>query len=305
MSWVNATEPDCQVQNCPQHVETIIIPRSGDIGNFEVRRALPSRERRMVGPFIFWDQMGPGEFLVGDGLDVRPHPHIGLATVTYLFDGSVVHRDSLGVEKEIVPGDVNLMTAGAGIVHSERSGQSARASGSRLFGIQSWVALPTELEEAAPAFSHHDSADLPSLDEEGTSVRLIAGSLFGVTSLVAFATETLYADVAMRQGSSLPVSPEYEERGIYILTGRIEIGRTAYEPMQLLVLRPGDHVTVTALEDCRFMLLGGDAADGPRHIWWNFVSSRKERIEQAKADWKNGRFQAVPGDPEFTPLPER
>lgn len=304
MSWVKAEDPYCQYQDCPEHMENIIVPRTGDIGNFQVRRALPSRERRMVGPFIFWDQMGPGEFLAGEGVDVRPHPHIGLATITYLFDGSIVHRDSLGVEKTIVPGDVNIMTAGSGIAHSERTGKDVRRKGSRLFGIQSWIALPSDKEETDPGFTHHGSGELPVISDEGKDIRIIAGALFGHSSPAELLSETIYADIRMKKNSTLPVPVEYEERAVYPIAGRLEIGGTTYDPMQLLVFKPNDAITIRAADDCRFMLLGGAAADGPRHIWWNFVSSRKERIEQAKHDWKNRKFKPVPGDSDFIPLPE-
>ncbi len=288
---------------CPD-VELTIVPRTSDIGNFEVRRALPSKERRMVGPFIFWDQMGPGEFLTGQGLDVRPHPHIGLATLTYLFDGEIMHRDSLGSVQLIKPGDVNLMTAGSGITHSERTDEDARAHNNHLFGIQSWIALPKDKEETGAAFMHHGKASLPVLEDEGKKVRLVAGSLYGMHAPVEVYSDTVYADIVLNAGAKLPVPAEIEERALYAVHGRIEIGGTVYDPGQLLILRPGDEVTVTALEDARIMLLGGAAMDGERHIWWNFVSSWRERIEQAMEDWREGRFASVPGDPEFIPLPQ-
>jgi len=285
-------------------LETVIIPRVRDLGGFEVRRALPSKQRQMVGPFIFFDQAGPAELITGKGIDVRPHPHIGLATVTYLFDGEMRHLDSLGTEQAIRPGDVNWMTAGKGIVHSERSPGPERAKGARLFGIQSWVALPKDQEESDPGFFHHDQATLPTLDDEGKQVRVIAGSLYGLTSPVKTATDMFYADVAIRTGSKIPLPADHEERAVYIVNGDIEIAGDRFEAGRLLVFRPGDEITITAHQDTRLMLLGGEPMDGPRHLWWNFVSSSRERIAQAKEDWKQKRFDTVPGDEEeFTPLP--
>ncbi|UEM18540.1 pirin family protein [Skermanella mucosa] len=286
-------------------LETLVVARTGDIGGFAVRRALPSVKRRMVGPFVFLDQMGPAEFVIGHGLDVRPHPHIGLATVTYLFEGEILHRDSLGTIQPIQPGAVNWMTAGRGISHSERTAPELRARGFNLFGIQSWVALPAHAEETDPAFVHHPADDLPLIEGEGKRVRVIAGSLYGAASPVATLTETFYADAALDAGASIPLPADQEERAVYVVQGRIDIAGDRFEPGQLLVFRPGDAITITALEPARLMLLGGAAMDGPRHIWWNFVSSSKDRIEQAKADWKAGRFGAVPDDAEFIPLPER
>ena len=304
MSTLQHIDPECQA-DIDGLVELTIIPRVGDIGNFEVHRALPSHKRKMVGPFIFWDQMGPGEFITGQGVDVRPHPHIGLSTLTYLFDGTMDHKDSLGYDQRIQPGDVNLMTAGSGIVHSERTGQDIRQNPSRLYGIQSWLALPQAQEETAPAFDHTGQSALPILDEDGLTMRLVMGALHGLKSPVTQHHETLYADIDLKAGSVFEIPAETEERALYALNGKLEIGGTAYDPMQILVLRPGDAIVVKALEDTRFMLLGGAAMDGSRHIWWNFVSSSKERIEQAKADWQNGKFDMVKGDPEFIPLPER
>ncbi|MDP2204720.1 MAG: pirin family protein [Alphaproteobacteria bacterium] len=283
----------------------VIVPRSGDIGGYEVRRALPFRGRRMVGPFVFWDQMGPGEFLTGGGLDVLPHPHIGLSTVTYLFDGEVEHRDSLGTQQIIRAGDVNIMTAGSGIVHSERTPAALRSAPSALFGIQSWLALPKALEEIAPDFAHHGVQDLPRLQAEGIDLRLVMGAGFGLQSPVRCDWETLYADVHLAAGAVLPVPQDIEERAIYALSGEIEIGGTVYAPQQMLVLRPGDAVHIRACSTARLMLLGGAAMDGPRFIYWNFVSSSKERLEEAKAGWRAQRFAKVPGEgTAFVPLPE-
>lgn len=286
-------------------IETVIVPRARDLGGFEVRRALPSARRQMVGPFIFWDQMGPAEFLLGQGMDVRPHPHIGLATVTYLFDGEVMHRDSLGTSVPIRPGAMNLMSAGRGIVHSERTGQEARAKGEgKLYGIQAWVALPRSHEEGEPAFTHYGADSLPVLGDRGTRLRLIAGEALGARSPVQTPMSMIYADVELEPGASVPFDPTYEERGLYTVQGVVEIAGDRFGPGQLLIFRPGDRITVRAVEAARFMWLGGDPMDGPRHIWWNFVSSRPERIEQAKADWKAARFDSVPGETEFIPLPE-
>jgi redox-sensitive bicupin YhaK (pirin superfamily) len=286
-------------------LETMIVARTGDIGGFEVRRALPSVKRRMVGPFVFLDQMGPAEFLIGHGLDVRPHPHIGLATVTYLFEGEILHRDSLGTVQPIRPGAVNWMTAGSGISHSERTAPELRAQGFNLFGIQSWVALPSNAEEVAPAFVHHPADGLPLIRGEGKTVRVIAGSLYGEASPVETLTATFYADAALEAGARIPLPADHEERAVYVVQGKIDIAGDSFEPGQLLVFRPGDEITITALTSARLMLLGGEPMDGPRHIWWNFVSSSKERIEQAKADWKAQRFDAIPDETEFIPLPER
>jgi redox-sensitive bicupin YhaK (pirin superfamily) len=284
-------------------VETVIIPRARDLGGFEVRRALPSPKRQMIGPFIFFDQMGPAEFLTGQGIDVRPHPHIGLATVTYLFEGEILHRDSLGTVKAIRPGDVNWMTAGAGITHSERTGPDKRASGQPMFGIQSWVALPKSHEDGTPAFEHVARADLPTIEAEGKRVRVIAGTLWGETSPVKAAWETIYADAILEAGASLPIPSVHEERALYTLSGTVEIAGDRFGPGQLLVFRPGDAITVRAVEAARFLVLGGDTMDGPRHIWWNFVHSDRDRIEAAKAAWKAQAFPAVPDETEFIPLP--
>jgi redox-sensitive bicupin YhaK (pirin superfamily) len=305
MSWLNADDPRPGDKLSCDAIETIIVPRARDLGGFEVRRALPSARRQMVGPFIFFDQMGPAEFITGQGIDVRPHPHINLATVTYLFEGEIMHRDSLGTEQPIRPGAVNWMSAGRGIVHSERTAPERKARGQKLFGIQSWVALPRAAEESAPGFAHHDATALPIIEDRGKSVRLIVGSAFGKTSPVQTASEMVYADIALEPNASVPIDATHEERGLYLVSGNVEISGDRFGPGQLLVLRPGDAISVKAATPARFLLLGGAPMDGPRYIWWNFVSSRKERIEQAKAEWKAGRFDTVPGDAEeFIPLPE-
>ncbi|MGE0230572.1 MAG: pirin family protein [Flavobacteriaceae bacterium] len=305
MSWQPAPDPQFGDARSCDAVETVILGRARDIGGFDVRRVLPSARRRMVGPFIFLDQMGPAEFLVGDGLDVRPHPHIGLATVTYLLDGEIMHRDSLGTALPILPGEVNWMTAGKGIVHSERTAPETKARGGRLLGLQAWVALPKDREEGTPAFVHVGRGELPVIEGEGNSVCLVAGTFAGASAPVHTASAMVYADATMNAGARLPIDAEHEERAVYVLSGRIEIGGETFEPGGLLILKPGESVALTALDDSRLMIIGGEAMDGPRYIWWNFVSSRKERIEQAKADWKAGRFDSVPGDEEeFVPLPE-
>ncbi|GHD43648.1 hypothetical protein GCM10017083_10070 [Thalassobaculum fulvum] len=286
-------------------IDTVIVPRTRDLGGFEVRRALPSARRRMVGPFIFWDQMGPARFPSGEGLDVRPHPHIGLATLTYLFDGEIMHRDSLGTAQPIRPGEVNWMTAGRGIVHSERTDPALREDGASMFGIQAWVALPKRHEETAPGFVHLGSDELPTIEGEGKRVRVIAGTLWGATSPVPSYSEMIYADAILEAGAWLPIPAEHEERAIYVAEGTVSIADDRFEAGRLLVLHPGDGVTVEAVGHARVLVLGGEPMDGPRFIWWNFVSSSQDRIEAAKADWQAGRFDIVPGDErEFTPLPE-
>lgn len=282
-----------------------IVPRAGDIGGFEVARVLPFRKRRMVGPFIFLDQMGPSRFAPGTGLDVAPHPHIGLATVTYLVEGAILHRDSLGNALPIRPGEVNWMTAGRGIVHSERSPDAVRARGGAIAGLQAWVALPRDAEECAPAFVHHDDATLPVIADAGIDARVIAGAYAGARSPVAVASETIYVDLNLAEGAAAPIDAAWEERALYLYSGGVEIDGRHHDPGRLLVLAPGAAITVRAARGpARLMLMGGAAMEGPRHIWWNFVSSRRERIEQAKADWKAGRFDPVPGDGDFVPLPE-
>lgn len=285
-------------------IETLIVARSRDLGGFSVRRALPSTQRRMVGPFIFLDQMGPATFPPGEAFDVRPHPHIGLSTVTYLYDGEIMHRDSLGTTEAIRPGAINLMTAGRGIVHSERTGIEARRTGFSMMGLQAWVALPREAEERDASFEHYGAEAMPVLSAEGKTVRILMGSLYGLEAPVRTDWNTIYADAALDAGASLPVDADAEERAIYVVSGEIDIAGDRFGVGSLLILRPGDPITVRAATPARFAILGGATMDGPRHIWWNFVSSSLERIEQAKADWTLGRFDTVPGDPEFIPLPD-
>ncbi|TSD86599.1 pirin family protein [Mycobacterium sp. KBS0706] len=304
MSWQPTRDPAVGETPCP-FIETVVIPRTADIGGFEVRRAVPSMQKRSVGPFVFVDEMGPTLFGAGEGVDVPPHPHIGLATVTYLFAGEQTHLDSLGTRQLIRPGDVNWMTAGSGIAHSERTPPALRATGSTLFGVQTWVALPAPYEEVAPSFAHHGVDDLPVIEDAGKSVRLIVGSAYGARSPVATFSETLYLDAALQAGAVLPLPAEHEERAVYVVSGRVRIGDDDFPPQRLLVLRPGDMVEVEALEETRLLVFGGEPLDGPRKLWWNFVARSRERIEQAKEDWREGRFGTIPDETERLPLPER
>ncbi len=288
----------------PQLV-TVIDARTRDLGGFTVGRVLPSTARKLVGPFIFFDHMGPAAFAPGRGIDVRPHPHIGLATVTYLFEGEIVHRDSLGSHQPIRPGDVNWMTAGRGIVHSERTGPEPRQTGSRLDGLQLWIALPLAHEETDPEFHHHPARDLPAITVASTQVRLLAGSAFGATSPVRTFSPLFYADAALPAGSELPLPDEHQERAAYVVSGTVECGNELAERGRMLVFTPHAPATLRAVSDARVALIGGAPMDGERHIFWNFVSSSQARIEQAKRDWRQGRFAKVPGDErEFIPLPE-
>jgi len=286
-------------------LDAVIVPRTRDLGDgFMVRRALPATERRSVGPFVFFDQMGPVALAAGKGLDVRPHPHIGLATVTYLFEGEIVHRDSLGSHQPIRPGEINWMTAGRGIVHSERTDPELRRTGSRLHGLQLWVALPTSAEETEPAFHHHAADALPSVDVAGARVRVLAGTAYGATSPVKTFAPLFYVDVAMPAGCELPLPREYAERAAYVVDGGITCAGERAERGRMLVFTEGADVALRATGDARVVLLGG-APIGDRHIWWNFVASSQARIERAKRDWKEGRFPKVPGDEvEFIPLPQ-
>jgi redox-sensitive bicupin YhaK (pirin superfamily) len=305
MSFFPGKDPTPGDARASDAVEQLIVPRTVDLGGFQVHRALPSARSRMVGPFIFFDHFGPAVFKAGDGIDVRPHPHIGLATVTYLFDGEIVHRDSLGSAMPIRPGAVNWMTAGRGIVHSERTAPDHRDGGEPLHGLQLWVALPVKDEETAPAFAHTAAADIPELRENGLTLRVVAGAMHGLRSPVATNWETLFAEAHLKAGTILPLDAEQEERALYVVAGEVEIAGDRHGPERLLILKPGDRIDVKPVSDAHVIVVGGAAMDGPRHIWWNFVSSRKDRIEAAKADWKAGRFALVPGDAaEFIPLPE-
>jgi redox-sensitive bicupin YhaK (pirin superfamily) len=299
---------EAQQQPLPDGIEAVVIPRTTDLGDgFTVRRALPSARRRMVGPFVFFDQMGPAHLEAGRGLDVRPHPHIGLATVTYLFAGEILHRDSLGSVQPIRAGELNWMTAGRGIVHSERTPADLRTNGSDVFGIQAWVALPRAHEEAEPAFAHHPRSALPVLSDDGAEARLIAGSLGGVRAPAQVLGDLFYADVILSVGGRCRIPVEHVERGIYVVEGRVSVAgepEAIYGAAQLVVFAPGREVVLHPVGGpARLMALGGEPMDGPRHLWWNFVSSSQERIEQAKADWQAGRFPKVPDETEFIPLP--
>ncbi|MDE2165216.1 MAG: pirin family protein [Alphaproteobacteria bacterium] len=304
MSWQPAPEPSA-TDDRTAAIDLVIEPRTHDLGDgFEVRRVLPFAKRHMVGPFIFFDHFGPTMFRPGTGLDVRPHPHIGLATVTYLFAGEIMHRDSLGTTQLIRPGAVNWMTAGRGIVHSERTPPETRGHASPIYGIQSWVALPKTREEIAPAFEHYPAASLPLVDGDGVSARLIAGTMFGQTSPVTTQSPLFYADVTLRAGAILIPPADYAERAAYLLEGAVECAGARHAPPQMLVFGRKARAAIKAVEPARLLLLGGEPLDGERHIWWNLVSSSPDRIEQAKRDWKAGRFPKVPGDSEeFIPLP--
>jgi redox-sensitive bicupin YhaK (pirin superfamily) len=306
MSVHPVTDPTCR--SCPstRAITTIIDARPRDIGELRVRRILPSVARRMVGPFIFLDHMGPVALPPGRGFDVPPHPHIGLATVTYLFEGEIEHRDSLGSHQPIQPGALNWMTAGRGIVHSERTGSEERARGPHVHGIQLWVALPLEHEETAPRFHHHPADTLPVLQRDGSTVRVLAGTAYGVTAPVPTLSPLSYAEVRMDPGSRIAVPAEHHERAAYVVEGSLSCGPETAETGRMLVFSKGARVTLEAHTETRVMLLGGAPLEGKRHIWWNFVSSRPERLEQAKLDWQQGRFPLVPGDEEESiPAPER
>lgn len=303
MSWQACPEPKCTGES--ELIDVVIEPRARDLGGFEVRRVLPSGRRQMVGPFIFFDHVGPAVFEPGKGIDVRPHPHIGLATVTYLFDGELLHRDSLGYVQSIQPGAVNWMTAGRGIVHSERTGPDARARGTRLHGIQSWVALPLEHEETDPAFVHHPADTLPAIMGEGLKMRLIAGTAFGERSPVETLSPMFYADADLDAQASVTLPDEYDDRAAFIVGGTVSVAGQGYDAGKMLVFKARREARITASEPTKLLLLGGAPVDGERHIWWNFVSSSLARMEQAKADWKSGRFAGVPGETEFIPLPEK
>ncbi|CAN7191334.1 pirin family protein [Neorhizobium tomejilense] len=286
-------------------IENLIIPRTSDIGGFSVRRALPSRQRRLVGPFIFFDRMGPALLRADEALDVKPHPHIGLSTVTYLFDGEIKHRDSLGTELVIRPGDINLMTAGRGIVHSERTPENLRGHPMSVSGLQTWLALPDDKEEIDPTFSHTSKEKMPVIDVDGANGRVVIGAFEGLGSPVSTFTDTLYVDLRLEAGKRFPFAAAHEERAIYILSGELVVSGDRFAADQLLVFRPGDNITLEAgAPGCHLMLFGGAALNSRRYIWWNFASSSKERIEKAKDEWRTGRFDIVPGDEEeFVPLP--
>ncbi|WP_136684460.1 pirin family protein [Falsirhodobacter xinxiangensis] len=311
MSWNPALDPGCPDDVGMDAIETLIVPRARDLGGFEVRRALPAPKRQMVGPFIFFDQAGPAELLTGQGIDVRPHPHIGLGTVTYLFRGDFHHRDSTGADQVIRPGALNWMVAGRGVTHSERTSAEARQGPNSLFGIQTWLALPETHEDIAPSFEHHGEDTLPMIEDHGISLRLILGSAYGKSAPATMLSEAFYADVRLEPGARLPLPDNHEDRGIYIVDGSITIAGQDFAAPQMMVFRPGDRITVAAGErGARLMILGGATLNGPRYIWWNFVASSRERIEAAKIEWRaqnwgKGRFDLPPDDrDEHIPLPE-
>jgi redox-sensitive bicupin YhaK (pirin superfamily) len=305
MSFFPAKDPAPGDKFACEAIDLVLVPRSVDLGDFEVRRALPHSARRTVGPFVFFDHFGPAVFRSGAGLDVRPHPHIGLSTLTYLYDGEVTHRDSLGVMAAIRPGEVNWMTAGRGIVHSERTAPERRHGGEPLHGLQFWVGMPAEDEEIDPSFMHLDADEFPHVHGEGKDVRVLAGSFLGARSKMRTLSETLFADVSLEGGARLPLDPSYEERAAYVVSGEIDVQGDRFGAGRLLVFRPGDRITLAAIAPSRIAVVGGAPLDGPRYVWWNFVSSRRERIEQARREWQQGRFNKIPGDEiEFIPLPE-
>jgi redox-sensitive bicupin YhaK (pirin superfamily) len=311
MSWNPALDPTIPIGDAVDAIETVIVPRARDLGGFEVRRALPSAARQMVGPFIFFDQFGPAEFLTGQGIDVRPHPHIGLGTVTYLMKGRIHHRDSLGTDTWIEPGAVNWMKAGRGITHSERVDGETRQKPHAMYGLQTWLALPKSQEDDAAEFAHVPMADLPMLDGEGKTVRLILGTGWGEAAPLPMPTEMIYADATLAARAAIPMPDDHEDRGVYVLSGEVSVGGQTFEAGRMLVFRPGDQISLRAGENgARLMILGGATMDGPRYIWWNFVASSKDRIAAAKeawraGDWAHGRFRLPPGDDsEFIPAPE-
>lgn len=277
-------------------IDQVLEAQPRIIDGFSVGRALPTAARRSVGPFVFVDHMGPAQLDPGRGLDVRPHPHINLATVTYLFDGEITHRDSLGNTQVISPGAINWMTAGRGIVHSERSPEAARTDGAHLHGLQLWVALPTRDEESEPRFSHHPKTTLPELSDGGVRMRVLCGRAYGAASPVPVSSPLFYVEVELAAGARLPLPSDYDERSAYVISGDVKCGNSTLAPRTLVVFSPGKAAELYAREPSRLMLLGGAPLDGPRYMFWNFVSSTKERIEQAARDWKAGKFPLVPGD---------
>lgn len=285
-------------------IELLIEPAEKDLGEFTVRRALPDKRRQRVGPFIFFDHMGPAEFPPGTGVNVRSHPHIGLATITFLFEGEILHRDSLGYVQAIRPGEINWMTAGKGIVHSEKVSPELLASGQKLHGLQTWVALPVEHEETEPRFEHYPADGIPVLEPDGAMITVVIGTAYGRTSPVQAASETLYVEIKLEPGASINL-PDAEELGVYVVSGKIELGGQAVTDGVLAVLKNGVSASVSTSGGAHLMICGGDALEGERIVWWNFVSSSRERLEQAKRDWKEGGFDDVPGEPDFIPLPEK
>lgn len=290
----------------PSSVEQVVLPSVRDLGDFDVRRALPTAHRRMVGPFVFFDAFGPVVIRPGDGVDTRPHPHIGLATLTYLIEGEMIHRDSEGFVQAIQPGEVNLMTAGRGIVHSERSSDDFRRMGGSMFGFQTWLALPQSLEETVPTFDHVEAHALPTIEGDGAHVRLLSGGFAGLSAPTPIFADTLYADATLAAGGRLKVASDHIERAFYVVDGEVELAGQpgVFRKDQLVVLKPGSEVVLVSQVGARLMLLGGEPLDGARHIYWNFVSSRQERIDEAARQWRDGSFPGIPGESEFIPLPQ-
>ena len=310
MSWNPALSPGDPDAVGAEAIETVIVPRARDLGGFEVRRALPAPRRQMVGPFIFFDQAGPAEFLTGQGVDVRPHPHIGLGTVTYLYRGHFHHRDSLGVDQVIEPGAVNWMVAGKGVTHSERTDPETRTGPHSLYGVQTWLALPDSHEDIDPYFEHHPKQSLPVIEDGGVWARLILGHAYGAAAPASLLSEAFYLDVALRPGARFPLPDDHEDRGIYVLEGAITVAGQVFAAGRMMVFRPGDRITVAAgSEGARIMALGGATLNGPRYVWWNFVASSREKIEAAKIEWRAaqwgmGLFDLPKGDrDEHIPLP--
>lgn len=312
MSWNPALTPGCPDDIGVDSIETLIIPRTRDIGAFEVKRALPAPKRQMVGPFIFFDEAGPAEYLTGQGIDICPHPHIGLGTVTYLYRGDFHHRDSIGTDQVILPGALNWMVAGKGVTHSERTSEEGRAGPHSLFGVQTWIALPESHEDMNPTFEHHAKEALPEITDKGISAKLLLGDAYGKSAPATLYSETFYLDVVLEANTRFPLPDNHEDRGLYIVQGSVTVAGQLFEAGRMMVFRPGDHITIAAGEQgARLMALGGATLNGPRYIWWNFVASTRDRIEHAKEEWRaanwgQGQFDLPVGDNKvYVPLPER
>lgn len=298
----NNVNDKCTDNPC-QMIKKAIEPPEKDLGGLTVRRCLPSKQQKMVGPFIFFDHAGPATFAVGEGLDVRPHPHINLATITYLFEGEILHRDNLGIVQPIRPGEINLMVAGKGIVHSERTAPEARTTNHKLHALQLWIALPEEDEEIEPSFHHYDSTELPTLQKKGLYLRVMIGEAYGLTSPVRTFSPTLYIEATLESGASIQLPDTISERALYLISGQVKMADSLLEPNRMFIFDQTPGITLTAYEPTRLVIIGGEPL-GKRKVWWNFVSSRPKRIEQAKRDWLENRFAKVPGETEFIPLPE-
>ncbi|NHF72261.1 pirin family protein [Paracoccus xiamenensis] len=312
MSWNPALTPGNPDEIGLDAIETVIVPRTRDLGDFEVRRALPAPQRQMVGPFIFFDQAGPAEFLTGQGVDVRPHPHIGLGTVTFLYRGDFHHRDSIGTDQVILPGAVNWMVAGKGVTHSERTSEAGRKGPHSLYGIQTWIALPEDREDMDPIFEHHGKETLPQFEAEGVQATLILGNAYGEKAPATLYSETFYLDVALAPGARFPLPDDHEDRGLYITEGSVTIAGDTFEAGRMMVFRPGDKITVAAgSQGARLMALGGATLNGPRYVWWNFVASSREKIAHAREEWRaanwgEGQFELPTGDKhEYIRAPEK